>query len=362
MKMPSCHDNTMPEITNPCSVGIAMSGGVDSTVAAATLLEQGFSVQGFFMKLPLPGLEEQIGKVRAVADRLGIPLHFVEMKEEFNKRIIRYFSEEYRRGRTPNPCVLCNQEIKFGLLMKEMQARGMDRIATGHYAGICRVKGTTLLRRGHDPKKDQSYFLCRLSPQQLGQVLFPLAAQCKTDIVLRAQDLGFTRFGGFGENESQDVCFLAKRNLASFLTEQGVQSKRGDIVTKDGRVLGTHQGIWKYTVGQRRGLGIPDATPWYVIGLDATRNQVVIGKNDELFCRELILSDMQWQLDVPPHWQGKVQLRSRHRAASAKVFPAENGYNGYWRVRFQEPQRAVTPGQFAALYQDDMVVGSGIIT
>ena len=316
-------------------------------------------MHGFFMKLPLPGLDEQVRNVQAVTDRLGIPLHFVEMKEAFTGRIISYFCEEYRHGRTPNPCVVCNQEIKFGLLLKVMQARGMDKIATGHYAGISEVNGTVLLRRGNDPKKDQSYFLCRLSPQQVRQLLFPLSGHCKKDIFQQARSLGFTRFG---EDESQDVCFLAKQNLASFLSKQGLQGESGEIVTQDGRVLGSHDGIWKYTVGQRRGLGIPDARPWYVIGLDAARNQVVIGKDEELFRRELLLSDMQWQLDVPSLWQGKVQLRSRHHAASAEVFPVENpAENGNWRVRFKESQRAVTPGQFAVLYQDDMVVGSGII-
>lgn len=346
----------MPVSSPSCPVGIAMSGGVDSTVAATILLAQGFSVHGFFMKLPLPALEEQVCSVQEIADHLDIPLHFVEMEEEFRKRIITCFCNEYRRGRTPNPCVLCNQEIKFGLLIKAMHARGMDKIATGHYAGIRRVNGTALLERGKDPKKDQSYFLCRLSPQHLEQILFPLTDQCKQDIVLRAHSLGFSQFGE-GE-ESQDVCFLAEQNLASFLVEQGVQGKSGDIVTKDGRVMGSHAGIWKYTVGQRRGLGIPDATPWYVVGLDAAKNQVVIGKNEELFQRDLLLSDMQWQLDVPLRWQGMVQLRSRHRAAAAEVFPADNGN---WQVSFTEPQRAVTPGQFAVLYQDDLVVGSGVI-
>ncbi|MCI5150543.1 MAG: tRNA 2-thiouridine(34) synthase MnmA, partial [Candidatus Electrothrix sp. MAN1_4] len=167
--------------------------------------------------------------------------------------------------------------------------------------------------------------------------------------------LGFTQFNG---DESQDVCFLAQQDLASFLIEQGLQEAQGDIVTTDDKVLGTHKGIWKYTVGQRRGLGIPDATPWYVVRLDAKKNQVIIGKNNELLQTELSLSDMQWQLDVPTPWHGKVQLRSRHQAAAAKVFPGENGT---WQVSFQEPQRAVTPGQFAVMYQEETVVGSGII-
>ncbi|RWX46249.1 tRNA (5-methylaminomethyl-2-thiouridylate)-methyltransferase [Candidatus Electrothrix aarhusensis] len=348
----------MTEKRSPCTVGVAMSGGVDSTVAAAILLEQGFSVHGFFMQLPLPGLDEQIRKVQRVADDLGIPLHLVEMEEEFRKRVIAYFTDSYCQGRTPNPCVVCNQEIKFDLLTEAILAQGMDKTATGHYAGIYQVNGingTALLQRGKDPKKDQSYFLCRLSSQQLEHTLFPLADHCKKDIFLRAQDFGFTQFGG---DESQDVCFLANQNLATFLSEQGLKSMRGEIATEDGKVLGSHEGIWKYTVGQRRGLGIPDATPWYVIKLDAKSNRVIIGKNDELFQRELLLSDVQWQLELPIPWQGKVQLRSRHQAAEAEVSPVENGN---WRVRFKESQRAVTPGQFAVLYQEDMVVASGVI-
>ena len=158
--------------------------------------------------------------------------------------------------------------------------------------------------------------------EQLQHSLFPLADYCKKDIFLRAQDFGFTQFGG---DESQDVCFLVHQDLATFLSRTRTEEQRGEIVTEDGRVLGSHQGIWKYTVGQRRGLGIPDATPWYVIGLDAKNNRVIIGKNDALFQQELLLADMQWQLELPIPWQGKVQLRSRHQAAEAEVSPVENG-------------------------------------
>ncbi|MCI5194630.1 MAG: tRNA 2-thiouridine(34) synthase MnmA [Candidatus Electrothrix sp. AW5] len=355
--------NTSNTVTSQ-TVGVAMSGGVDSTVAAAMLLEQGYAVHGFFMKLPLPGVNEQIRKVQEVVDRLRIPLYFVDMEKEFTARVINYFCHEYCQGRTPNPCVVCNQAIKFGLLTKAMRTQGIDRTASGHYVGIAQIaqhRETPLLQRGKDLKKDQSYFLCRLSSQQLQQSLFPLAGYLKKEILLQAKDLGFTHFEG---DESQDVCFLAPKNkqdkqdLASFLGQQGILGMKGEIVTQDGQVMGTHEGIWKYTVGQRRGLGLPDATPWYVIGLHAAKNQVIIGKNDELLQKELILSAMQWQLELPIPWQGKVQLRSCHQAAAAEVRPTENGN---WRVCFQAPQRAVTPGQFAVLYQDDLVVGSGVI-
>ncbi|MCI5151154.1 MAG: tRNA 2-thiouridine(34) synthase MnmA, partial [Candidatus Electrothrix sp. MAN1_4] len=167
--------------TTATPVGVAMSGGVDSTVAAATLLEQGFTVHGFFMKLPLPGIDEQIDKVQAVADQLGIPLHFVELEEDFTQKVIAYFCEAYRQGQTPNPCVVCNRLIKFGLLTQAMHAHGMEKTASGHYVGREQRDNTVLLRRGKDSKKDQSYFLCRLAPEQLQHCLFPLADQTKFD-------------------------------------------------------------------------------------------------------------------------------------------------------------------------------------
>jgi tRNA-specific 2-thiouridylase len=337
------------------AVGVAMSGGVDSTVTAGLLLEQGLSVHGFFMLLPLPGIEGQISKVRLVADRLGIPLHLVDLRDQFRERVIASFTASYRQGLTPNPCVVCNRLIKFGLLPEAMLAKGVDRVATGHYAQIQKQGDRALLKRAVDPTKDQSYFLCRLSGEQLSRIIFPLGDQRKKDVFTQARAMGFSHFDG---GESQDVCFLVERDLASFLTDQGLENRDGEIVTEDDRVLGGHQGIWKYTVGQRRGLGISDATPWYVTGLDARENRVIIGKNEELFLRDALLADVRWRISPPEQWRGGVQLRSRHRAAEAEVAPGENSG---WRVRFTEPQRAITPGQFAVFYQDDLVVGSGII-
>ncbi len=337
------------------TVGVAMSGGVDSTVAAGLLLEQGFSVHGFFMLLPLPGIEEQISRVRSVADRLRIPLHLVDIREQFKRKIIASFTVSYQQGLTPNPCVVCNRQIKFGLLLEGMYAQGMDRAATGHYAQVQKNGDRAFLKRASDPAKDQSYFLSRLASEQLDRVVFPLGSWQKKDVFAKAQGIGFSHFDG---GESQDVCFLAKQDLASFLAEQGLESRSGEIATKNGRVLGRHQGIWKYTVGQRRGLGIPDATPWYVIGLDPAANRVIIGKNEELFQEKVLLSAVQWQIEQPDQWQGGVQIRSRHRAAEAEITLTENGE---WQIQFKGPQRAVTPGQFAVLYEGDLVAGSGVI-
>jgi tRNA-specific 2-thiouridylase len=336
-------------------IGVAMSGGVDSTVTAAMLLARGVEVHGFFMLLPLPELDEQVARVEKTAERLDIPLHLVDVRDRFRQTVIDYFVESYRTGLTPNPCVVCNRGIKCGILMDAVLARSMDAMATGHYARIIRCNGRVLLGRGTDTSKDQSYFLCRLPARRLERLVLPLGGLTKKEVYARAHTLGFTRFDG---TESQDVCFLAQGSLEEFLVEQGIAARPGDMVTTDGRVLGCHRGIWKYTVGQRRGLGIPDATPWYVVGLDAGSNQVIIGKNSELFLHHILLDDVRWHIPVSGRWQGKVQLRSRHRAAAATV--SRLGDNR-WQVAFTEPQRAITPGQFAVFYEQDLVIGSGII-
>lgn len=242
--------------------------------------------------------------------------------------------------------------------MEAMTAKGMDKMATGHYARIqhkADANGQATLRRATDPTKDQSYFLCRLSGEQLDRLVLPLGDWKKSSVFQRAKEMGFSHFNG---TESQDVCFLADQDLAGFLAAQGVKSRSGEISTASGQVHGSHNGIWKYTVGQRRGLGIPDATPWYVTGLDAQQNRVIIGKNDDLFLQDLLLQDVEWHIQPSETWQGKIQLRSRHRPAEAQVKPVKGGC---WQVHFDEPQRAITPGQFAVFYQDDRVIGSGVI-
>ena len=333
-----------------------MSGGVDSTVTAGLLLEQGFSVHGFFMLLPLPDLDQQISRVTRIARQLQIPLHCVDLRKQFNTTIIQYFVDSYRQGLTPNPCVVCNQMIKCGQLMQEMTALGMDKMATGHYARIVHPDDDmATLHRAVDVTKDQSYFLCRLSAEQLNRLILPLGNWEKSAVYEQARKMDCCDFDG---KESQDVCFLANRELTSFLAEQGLPGINGEIRTGDGRVLGSHRGIWHYTVGQRRGLGIPDATPWYVTALDAATNQVIIDKNDKLFYRDLLLRDVHWSIRTPEKWQGRVQIRSRHRAAEAAIQSLDNNRV---QVRFFEAQRAITPGQFGVFYQDEQVTGSGII-
>ncbi|HFQ90787.1 MAG TPA: tRNA 2-thiouridine(34) synthase MnmA [Desulfobulbus sp.] len=336
-------------------IGMAMSGGVDSTVSATLLREQGYQVEGFFMLLPVAGLEEQIRRVRHLAGQLRIPLHLVDLRQEFGQ-VIRYFVDSYRQGLTPNPCIRCNPEIKFGALFAAMQKHNMEQMATGHYARVLRAgDGSAALHRGLAPGKDQSYFLCRLPAGLLERIVLPLGEWHKTEVYERAARLGLTGFDG---QESQDVCFL-DQGLSAFLRRQGMTDSEGEIVSSDGRVLGRHRGIWHYTVGQRRGLGLPDATPWYVIGLDGRRNRVIVGKNDELFSATVMVRDLHWLAPAALPWQGLVQLRSRHRAAPARL---EQAGTGGWRIRFDTPQRAITPGQFAVLYQDDRLVASAVIT
>lgn len=335
-------------------VGIAMSGGVDSTVAASLLQSQGYTVHGFFMILPLPCVEKQRRRVEEVASKLSLSLHFVDLRRQFTAEVIRYFIDSYLGGQTPNPCMLCNHRIKFGLLADFMLNQGMDIIATGHYARVQQHGDSFSLVRAVDRHKDQSYFLARIGNDLLQNIFFPLGEWTKDQVYRRAADLGFQ----FQGEESQDVCFL-HQGLSSFLTEQGVREKDGAIVDRGGTHLGRHQGIWHYTIGQRRGLALPDATPWYVVDLDGKENQVIVGKHSDLFVTACTVQDLQWRDTLPAlPWRGLVQLRSRHTPAVAQVTAAGPGR---WHLAFDTPQRAVTPGQFAVFYHEDQVLGSAVI-
>lgn len=338
-------------------IGIALSGGVDSSVSAVLLRQQGYQVHGFFMRLPLPRMEQQDALVRDVARKLGIPLYSVDVKKHFSTQVISYFVDTYLQGKTPNPCVICNQRIKFGLLAEEMKKRGMDMMATGHYARVERsADGRPVLRRGCDAKKDQSYFLCRLSPDQLDRLILPLGRRTKEDVHRLAAEMQLNCVHG---PESQDVCFLAGSTVAEFFRTLGMADRPGDIVAPDGRIIGRHRGLWHYTIGQRRGLNLPDASPWYVRDLEAAGNRVIVCKRDDLLTGRAVIRDVRWLAGRPPlPWHGLVQLRGRHIPSPAVV----SEVNGAWFVNFAKQQRAVTPGQFAAFYQQDTLVGSGIIT
>ncbi len=336
------------------TIGVAMSGGVDSTMAASLLLEAGHRVHGFHMLLPLAEADLQRRRAQQAADRLSIPLTVIDLRRPFAEQVIGYFTGSYRSGQTPNPCILCNATIKFGLFAQAMMQHKMARIATGHYARITIHHNRPFLSRGLDPGKDQSYFLARLAPGQLHATLFPLGESTKAQMYARAGGMGM-RFEG---QESQDVCFLTD-GLSALLAEHGLGEQTGPVVTIEGRQIGEHRGIWHYTIGQRRGLGLPDATPWYVVRLDGKGNRVVVGKQEDLFARRCTLQALQWTyepLSLP--WNGLVQLRSRHAPALAELTVLDSAT---WQLDFAAPQRAITPGQFAVLYEDDRVVGSAVI-
>lgn len=338
------------------TIMVAMSGGVDSSVTAALLMNQGYTVVGVFMLLAQAEAQEQAARARRIALRLGISLEVVDLVAEFEQQVLNYFRESYLAGKTPNPCVVCNRLIKFGLLRDYGRSRGIVAMATGHYARtVLAADGRVRLLAGRDPKKDQSYFLCGLGQEHLAGVVFPLGETTKEEVYQLAAGLGLS---GLHSAESQDICFLQGRTLADFFAGQAQQP--GDFVTAAGERKGQHQGIHRYTIGQRRGLGIPDATPYYVTGLDPDRNRVCIGKEEELWRDELTLREMHWTSGSEPPLPQTfvVKIRHRHQAAPALVSP--DGAGGY-AVKFASPQRAVTPGQFAALYRDDEVMGGGAI-
>lgn len=330
---------------------------MDSTVTAALLQEEGYEVRGIFMSLAQPNILRQVARVRAVAAKIGVKVDVVDLHEEFSAKVLDYFRASYCAGLTPNPCVICNRHVKFGLLLQHALASGNELLATGHYVRVdAGDDGTYHLRKGLDPTKDQSYFLCLLDQEQLSRVRFPLGKRRKDEVYASAGKLGleFTR-----SEESQDVCFLQETNVGDFIEAGEVVAVPGKVVTVDGKEVGEHSGIHRFTVGQRRGLGIPDATPYYVVALDVKTNQVVVGRKADLFSGQVKVSQMNWISGTAPDLPAgyEVRIRYRHQAVPAEIIP--DGPNMV--IHFNEPQRAVTPGQFAVLYDGDEVVGGGVI-
>ncbi len=334
-----------------------MSGGVDST-SCALILQEKYEVNGFFMELAQPDIDKQKQQVRNMADRLGIKLTIINLREKFHEKVLNYFTDSYFTGRTPNPCMVCNQKIKFGLFMDAIIETGMDMVATGHYARVSEKNGLFYLSKGVDPTKDQSYFLARLTQQQLSRIIFPLGEQEKETTYQFIEKEGFTHFRGL---ESQDVCFYKDNKLGDFI--QTFSQKKpitGDIVTLDGEVLGSHNGLFRYTIGQRRGLGIPDVTPWYVVRLDGEKNQVIIGKNNNLLHDTITIRKLNWINGTEPDYSLEYQVRIRysHNGSIAKLTKIDKDS---CKISFNEQQRAITPGQFTVIYQGDEVIGSGEI-
>ncbi len=349
---------------------IGMSGGVDSSAAAALLLEQGYDVVGVTLKLwPQDCVSRAEDKccgpqavmdARSVCHKLGIPYYLIDEAQEFQKQVIQYFADEYKAGRTPNPCVMCNQKLKFGTLITRANQLGADLIATGHFARVERTaSGRTLLRKGRDPRKDQSYFLFSLRQEQLARALFPLGEMTKTDTRDLAREC---QLRTADKEESMEICFVPDRDYGGFLEASNLVTRhRGEIVTRDGVVLGHHDGIEFYTIGQRKGLGISTPRPVYVLELDPTTNRVIVGEDSELDKSEFIVDRCNWipfeSLEAPIEVSAKI--RYNHPGTTATITPLP-GHQAH--VSLHVAQRAITPGQACVFYQDDLVVGGGWIT
>jgi tRNA-specific 2-thiouridylase len=344
---------------NKAKIGIAMSGGVDST-ACGLLLQKEYQVYGFFMQLAQPDFAEQLKRVQDVADKCGIPLQVIDLRARFEEKVLHYFATAYQNGTTPNPCMICNPEIKFGLFMDAIIAQGIEYIATGHYANIVRKNDCLYLQQGGDERKDQSYFLARLSQKQLAQVRFPLGHMDKEEVYHFVEEHGFHNFRG---QESQDICFLGTESVGQFLENRQADpttSIPGEIVSTNGEVLGHHTGIYNYTIGQRKGLGISAATPLYVTCIDSKNNRIIVGIDDDLLQNSIEIKDLLWNCDKEPDREKRYRVRIRygHRGGEAtlKHLPGKR-----CQILFTEKQRAVTPGQFAVIYDKDLVIGSGEI-
>jgi tRNA-specific 2-thiouridylase len=351
------------------TVAVALSGGLDSAVAAALLKKQDYRVIGLCFQtgyefppshtIPHPGLGQAYTRAQRAAEQIGISLEVIDCSQVFEREVIRYFIDTYQSGQTPNPCLVCNQRIKFSFVLEHAKALGASALATGHYARKRReASGRFSLLRGVDCTKDQSYFLARLTQEQLSQAMFPLGA-CRKKRIREIADRW--RFGSLMEGESQELCFVRHPNYKGFLCDLGgFRREPGAIVNTSGDVLGKHQGLYAYTVGQRRGISVPGPEPYYVICLDNKQNRLVIGAKAELEAIECTVTHINWIGIKPPEKPISVQtrIRYRHHEAESIVTPLDHDTA---RVHFAKAQYAITPGQAAVFYQGERVLGGGWI-
>ena len=343
-----------------------MSGGVDSSVAAALLHEAGHDLVGVTLHLWDAAGEKQVGRCCAPEDRddarrtcehLGIPHYVLDERAAFRRHVVDPFIETYQAGRTPIPCVSCNRTVKLTYLVEVARRFGATHIATGHYVRVERSPdGEARLLRGADHQKDQSYFLYGLPQSTLARLVFPLGALTKPEVRDEGRRLGVPNAD---KPESQELCFVPDGRVNDFLGRQGVATVDGSIVDPDGTVLGTHEGIAGFTLGQRRGLGLGGGGTRYVLRIVPDRAEVVVGDEAQLYANSLMATDAHWIGSEPrsPFW-AEVRIRYRHRGAAAEVTPRARGFE----ARFAEPQRAITPGQAAVVYVGDEVIGGGFIT
>ncbi len=336
-------------------VAVALSGGVDSSAAALLLKEAAYEVVGIHMRLwDSTHSEYQAHRVEDICRILDIPYHQVDLQKEFELFVVDYFCREYQRGRTPNPCVACNQYIKFGFLLDKALSLGVDYLATGHYARVEHSGDGHRLLKAADTGRDQSYFLYTLTQEKLGHVLFPLGEHSKDEVKQVAKQAGLPT----AARSSQDICFISQKNYATFLSQR-FPAQPGDIVDTRGNKLGQHRGIAFYTIGQRHGLGLAYAKPLYVIKIEPESNRIVLGPEKELYSQKLVARKLNWISGKAPREPitAKARIRYKSKEAEADLFFRNDSVG----VHFAQPQKAVTPGQAIVFYNMDEVLGGGII-
>jgi tRNA-specific 2-thiouridylase len=336
-------------------VAVAVSGGVDSSAAALLLKEAAYEVIGIHMRLwDSPPFDYQAHRAENICRILGIPYHQVDLQKEFESCVVDYFCREYQQGRTPNPCVACNQHIKFGLLLAKALSLGAEYLATGHYARVEHSSDGHRLLKAADTSRDQSYFLYTLTQEKLGHVLFPLGEYSRDEVKQMAKQAGLPT----ATRSSQDICFISQRNYGSFLSQR-FSTLSGDIVDTQGKRLGQHQGIAFYTIGQRHGVGLASGRPLYVIRIEPEHNRIVLGHEKELYSQKLTAQKLNWIAGKAPREPitAKAKIRYKSKEAEAILFFRNDSVD----VHFTQPQKAVTPGQAIVFYNAGEVLGGGII-
>ena len=337
------------------TIAAAVSGGVDSLVTAHLLQQSGHRVFGLHF---LTGFESIPVPINRIAEQLHIPVETIDIRDAFKRHVVDYFTATYKACKTPNPCLVCNPSIKFGILYDFARKKGANRLATGHYARITRDSdGRCHLLDGIDSGKNQAYFLAFLSQSQLSRACFPLGELTKSEVRARAAEAGLKPVTA---DESQDVCFIRGTSYGDFLTcRQGLESRPGEIVDEQGNILGRHEGLHLFTIGQRRGINCPSSEPYYVLQLDRDNNRLVVGSKNRLNVKECRVENINWiQPPSSATIEVQVKIRYRHNAVAATVDLRESGRA---MVRFQQPEAAVTPGQGAVFYDNEEVLGGGFI-